>query len=230
MLVRIRLFAQLRERAGASELSLDLPEGACVRDALADAAVASLAEGMPLVMAVNREYAGEDVPLASGDELALIPPVSGGATAGPPAGAAPAPHVAIVDGPLSLDALVARVRDPRAGAVVTFAGVTREVPSLEYEAYAEMAVEQMRALVADAVERHGLCAAAAEHRVGVVPLSEASVVVAVSAPHRAEAFAGGREIIDRLKALAPIWKRERDEAGGTAWVHGTTPRPHDVQA
>jgi molybdopterin synthase catalytic subunit len=115
------------------------------------------------------------------------------------------------------------VRDPRAGAVVTFAGVTRELPSLEYEAYAEMALEQMRAIVAAAIERHGLCAAAAEHRVGTVPLSEASVIVAVSAPHRPEAFAGGREIIDRLKQLAPIWKREVDGAGSTTWVPGTQP-------
>jgi len=213
MIVRIRLFAQLRQRAGTSELELELPEGARVRDALAASRIASLAEGLPLVLAVNREYASEDAPLSADDELALIPPVSGGA----------GPHVAIVDGPLSLDALLARVRDPRAGAVVTFSGVTREVPSLEYEAYAEMALEQMRAVVAEAVARHGLCAAAAEHRVGTVPLSEASVLVAVSAPHRAEAFAGGREIIDRLKQLAPIWKREVDEAGGASWVEGTPP-------
>jgi MoaE-MoaD fusion protein len=217
MIVRVRLFAQLRERAGARELSLELPEGARVRDALATDAVASLSAGLPLVMAVNREYADEDAPLSAGDELALIPPVSGGA------GDAGEPHVAIVGGPLSLDALVECVRDPRAGAVVTFAGVTREVPSLEYEAYAEMALEQLRAIVAEAVARHGLCAAAAEHRVGTVPLSEASVIVAVSAPHRPEAFAGGREIIDRLKALAPIWKREVDEAGGATWVEGKSP-------
>jgi MoaE-MoaD fusion protein len=236
MVVRVRLFAQLRERAGASELELELPDGARVRDALAAPAVASLAEGLPLVLAVNREYAGEDAPLAPDDELALIPPVSGGAGdaeaagTGPVSGdeaasavAASAPHVALREGPLSLDALVERVRDPRAGALVTFCGVTREVPSLEYEAYAEMALEQTRAIVAEAIARHGLCAAAAEHRVGVVPLSEASVLVAVSAPHRAEAFAGGREIIDRLKALAPIWKRERDETGAAAWVGGTPP-------
>jgi MoaE-MoaD fusion protein len=216
MHVRVRLFAQLRERAGTSELELELPEGARVRDALAADAVASLAAGLPLVLAVNREYASEDAPLSANDELALIPPVSGGSTM-------PAPHVAIVDGPLSLDALVARVRDPRAGAVVTFSGVTREVPSLEYEAYAEMALEQMRAVVAEAIARHGLCAAAAEHRIGSVPLSEASVLVAVSAPHRAEAFAGGREIIDRLKALAPIWKREVAADGSTTWVEGMPP-------
>ena len=213
MIVRVRLFAQLRERAGASELTLELPDGARVRDALAAAPVAALAGGLPLVMAVNRAYASEDAPLAADDELALIPPVSGGAE----------PHVAIVEGPLSLDALVARVRDPRAGAVVTFSGVTREVPSLDYEAYAEMALEQMRSVVAEAIARHGLCAAAAEHRVGVVPLSEASVLVAASAPHRAEAFAGAREIIDRVKALAPIWKRERDADGGAEWVEGAPP-------
>lgn len=239
MLVRIRLFAMLRERAGTSELQLDLPEGARVRDALAADAVASLADGLPLVMAVNREYASEDAPLAAGDELALIPPVSGGAepardgptpSAGDVVAASAQPHVAIVDGPLSLDALVARVRDERAGAVVTFAGVTREVPSLEYEAYAEMALAQMRAIVAESIARHGLCAAAAEHRIGSVPLSEASVIVAVSAPHRPEAFAGGREIIDRLKQLAPIWKREVDEDGGATWVDGVAPPAGDAQA
>jgi molybdopterin synthase catalytic subunit len=219
MVVRIRLFAMLRERAGTNELSLELPEGARVRDALAASAVAELAAGLPLVMAVNRVYADADAPLAAGDELALIPPVSGGSQGGG------APHVALREEPLSLDALVARVRDPRAGAVVTFAGVTREVPSLEYEAYAEMALEQRGAIVAEAVERHGLCAAAAEHRVGVVPLSEASVIVAVSAPHRPEAFAGGREIIDRLKELAPIWKREVEADGRASWVPGTSPAP-----
>jgi MoaE-MoaD fusion protein len=211
MHVRIRLFAMLRERAGTSELSLELPEGACVRDALA--AVEELAGGLPLVMAVNREYADADAPLAPGDELALIPPVSGGA----------ASHVAIREEPLSLDALVALVRDPHAGAIVTFSGVTREVASLDYEAYAEMAIEQMRAIAIEAIERHGLCAAAVEHRVGTVPLSEPSVIVAVSAPHRTEAFAGAREIIDRVKALAPIWKREVGEDGAATWVEGARP-------
>jgi molybdopterin synthase catalytic subunit len=106
--------------------------------------------------------------------------------------------------------------------VVTFEGVTREVERLEYEAYVEMAEEKMAAIVAEAVERHGLCAAAAEHRVGDVPLSEPSVVVAVSAPHRGEAFAAAREIIDRLKAEAPIWKKEV-EGGEGRWVDGTRP-------
>jgi MoaE-MoaD fusion protein len=208
MLVRVRLFAVLRERAGADEVELELPDGARVADALA--AVDGLAGGLSLVMAVNREYASVDAVLAPGDELALIPPVSGGAVG--------APHVAVREQPLSLDALAARVRDPRAGAVVTFSGVTREVAFLHYEAYAEMAAEQMAGIVAVAIERHGLCAAAAEHRVGRVELGEPSVIVAASAPHRGEAFAGAREIIDEIKARAPIWKREEGE-----WVGGEAP-------
>jgi molybdopterin synthase catalytic subunit len=212
MEVTVRLFAMLRERAGAREVTLSLPDGARVSDALAE--LGSIAEGLPLVMAVNREYADEDHVLDAGDELALIPPVSGGEAA--------VQHVRITGDPLSLDSLVARVRDPRAGAVVTFSGVTREVEKLEYEAYLEMAEEKMAAIVAEAVERHGLCAAAAEHRVGDVPLSEPSVAVAVSAPHRGEAFAGAREIIDRLKAEAPIWKKEV-EGGEGRWVEGTRP-------
>ena len=212
MEVTVRLFAMLRERAGARELTLDLPDGASVRDALDE--LGDLAAGLPLVMAVNREYAPEDQVLDAGDELALIPPVSGGEAA--------LVHARVTGEPLSLDALSARVRDPRAGAVVTFQGVTREVEKLEYEAYVEMAEQKMAAIVAEAVERHGLCAAAAEHRVGTVPLSEPSVIVAVSAPHRGEAFAGGREVIDRLKAEAPIWKKEI-EGDDERWVEGTLP-------
>lgn len=208
MVVRVRLFAALRERAGGSEVEIELPEGARVQDALDR--LRDVAGDLPVVMAVNRGYADADSPLAPGDELALIPPVSGGAVA--------IPHVAVRTEALSLDDLAARVRDPRAGAVVTFSGVTRQVDALEYEAYAEMAAEEMQRIVAAAIERHGLCAAAAEHRVGTVPLSEPSVIVAVSAPHRGEAFAGAREIIDEIKARAPIWKKEEDE-----WKEGTVP-------
>jgi molybdopterin converting factor subunit 1 len=211
MVVRVRLFAILRERAGTGELELELPEGARVADALAS--VGALADGLPLVMAVNREYADADAVLHAGDELALIPPVSGGETLA---------HALITDAPLSLDTLVARVRDPRAGAVVTFQGVTRDVQELHYEAYAEMARERIEAIVGAAIERHGLCSAAAEHRVGVVPLSEPSVSVAVSAPHRDAAFAGAREIIDAIKSQAPIWKKEI-EGDRAEWVRGRPP-------
>jgi molybdopterin synthase catalytic subunit/molybdopterin converting factor small subunit len=199
--VSIRLFAGLRERAGRDELELELPDGARVADALAQ--VQHLAPGVSLVLAVNREYADGDVVLQPGDELAVVPPVSGGA---------------VLDAPLSLEAVAARVQDPRAGAVVTFSGTTREVAFLDYEAYVEMATARIDAIVAEAVQRHGLCRAAADHRYGRVPLGEASVVVAASAPHRGEAFAGAREIIDRIKAQAPIWKREDG-----AWKEGTVP-------
>jgi MoaE-MoaD fusion protein len=208
MHVTVRLFAGLRDRAGAPSVQLDLPDGARVADALAQ--LQGLTGDVTVVMAVNREYADEAVVLSPGDELALIPPVSGGS--------GNAVHVRVTGDPLSLDALVARVRDPRAGAVVTFSGVTRDVPALEYEAYAEMASAELERIAADAVARHGLCAAAVEHRTGTVALSEASVLIAVSAPHRAEAFAGGREIIDAIKERAPIWKKEEGE-----WVAGFTP-------
>jgi molybdopterin synthase catalytic subunit len=131
-----------------------------------------------------------------------------------------APWVRVSEEPLSLESLAERVRDPRAGAVVTFSGVTREVARLDYEAYVEMASERLAEIAGEAVERHGLCAAAVEHRVGEVPLSQPSVIVAASAPHRGEAFAGAREIIDRVKAEAPIWKKEE----GERWVEGTRPR------
>jgi molybdopterin synthase catalytic subunit len=205
VIVRVRLFAGLRERAGAGSLEIELAEGARVGDALA--AVGDVTAGIPVVMAVNREYADADVVLSAGDELALIPPVSGG-------GRLPL----VVDGPLSLDALVEQVRDPRAGAVVSFSGVTRDVARLDYEAYAEMAGPVIEEIVTAAIARHGLCAAAAQHRVGTVALGEASVIVAASAAHRGEAFAGAREIIDEIKARAPVWKKEEGE-----WVDGTVP-------
>jgi molybdopterin synthase catalytic subunit len=208
MQVRVRLFAALRERAGADEVALELPEGARVSDALDR--MQALTAGVPVVMAVNQEYAGEDEPLHSGDEIALIPPVSGGSVG--------VVHVRVTDQPLALDPLIGRVRDPRAGAVVTFLGVTREFSELHYEAYVPMAERKMEEIVLAAIERHGLCAAAAEHRTGIVPLSEPSVAIAVSAPHREAAFAGAREIIDRIKARAPIFKQEEG-----AWVPGETP-------
>jgi molybdopterin synthase catalytic subunit len=208
MLVRIRLFAALRERAGRDTVELELADGATVSDALA--AVDEIAGGLSLVLAVNREYAPETQVLHADDELALIPPVSGGAQS--------EPHILITGDPLSLDSVVARVADPRAGAVVTFAGVTREVAWLDYEAYAEMAGPMLRSIVMAAIDRHGLCAAAAEHRIGRVALGEPSVIVATSAPHRPEAFLGARQIIDELKAQAPIWKAEEGE-----WVIGTPP-------
>jgi molybdopterin synthase catalytic subunit/molybdopterin converting factor small subunit len=210
--VTVKLFAVLRERAGASEVTLELPEGARVRDAIDS--LADVAAGVPVVMAVNREYADEDVVLAANDELALVPPVSGGETV--------LVHARVTADPLSIDALAGLVRNPAAGAVVIFEGVTREVDALEYEAYVEMATEKITTILEGVKGTYGLTAIAAEHRIGRVPLSQPSVIVAASAPHRGEAFAGARDAIDRIKAEAPIWKKEI-EGGAGGWVEGTLP-------
>ena len=211
MNVSVRLFAGLRERAGSNRIEVELPDDAVVRDLLAAMAL----EPGQCVVAINREYAGADEPIGAGDEVALIPPVSGGA------GTVRA--VRVTDQPLDLAALAAAVRDPTAGAVVCFEGITRDVPSLEYEAYAEMAEPKLRAIAEAEAERHGLLAVAVEHRIGTVPLSEPSVIVAASAAHRAEAFAGARAVIDRVKAEAPIWKVEVEADGTARRVEGTLP-------
>jgi molybdopterin synthase catalytic subunit len=125
--------------------------------------------------------------------------------------------------PLSLQTLASTVGDPGSGAIVIFQGVTREVERLDYEAYTEMAKERIEAIVRECVATHDLRAAAVEHRVGSVPLGEPSVIVAVSAAHRAEAFAGAQEAIDRLKAEAPIWKREHAAGIPGRWAPGTEP-------
>jgi molybdopterin synthase catalytic subunit len=221
MTVTVRLFAILRERAGRDSLEIELPEGATVDDAFERLAAApglgELVGRMPLRMAVNREYASGGATIAPGDELAVIPPISGGA---------PRTHARVTDEPVSAERLTAWVGDPGAGGIVTFQGVTREVASLDYESYREMAEERIAAILADCDERHGLLAAAAEHRVGRVPRGEPGVVVAVSAGHREEAFAGAREAIDRIKAEAPIWKRELDATGAGEWVEGAAaPEP-----
>jgi molybdopterin synthase catalytic subunit len=216
MKVSVRLFAGLRERAGGQHVEVELPEEASVADllaAMASTPVGALRPGQ-CVVAINREYAPATARVTADDEIALIPPVSGGA--GPVRG------VRVTDQPLDVAALSAAVRDPRAGAVVLFEGVTREVPELDYEAYAEMAEERLRAIAEEEAAGHGLCAVALEHRVGTVPLGEPSVIVAASAPHRGEAFAGARALIDRVKAEAPIWKVEVDGADRRR-VEGTLP-------
>jgi MoaE-MoaD fusion protein len=220
MNVRVRLFAILRERAGCDAVEVELEDGATVADALRELGrLPGLEEPiarMPMRMAVNREYADAGTRLAAEDELALIPPISGGAPV----------HAAVTAEPLDPAALQARVGDPGAGAIVCFQGVTREVARLDYEAYREMAEERMAAILSECVERHGLLGAAAEHRVGSVPLGEPAVVVAVSAGHREEAFAGAREAIDRIKAEVPIWKREVEADGERRWVEGAAaPEP-----
>jgi molybdopterin synthase catalytic subunit/molybdopterin converting factor small subunit len=191
--ISVRLFAGLRERAGADRVELELPEDARAVDVLHAMGL----EPGQCIVALDREYAAADARVLPTHEVALIPPVSGGAGI-------------VVAEPLDPGVVLAAVRDPRAGAVVLFEGVTRDVEALDYEAYAEMAEPKIQAIIDEEVARHGLCRAAVLHRVGRVPLSEPSVLVAASAPHRGEAFAGARALIDRVKAEAPIWKVELD--------------------
>jgi molybdopterin synthase catalytic subunit len=202
----VRLFAGLRERAGWSEKEL---EGiARVGDVWPALELGEEPGGV--LYAVNREYADPGQELRDGDEVALIPPVSGGA-------------FRVTEEPLSLDAVVAEVADERAGGIATFTGTVRrqsrgrEVRHLEYEAYAEMAEDVMARLALDLRDAHELCGIAIHHRVGRVEIGEPSVVIAVSAPHRQDALAACREAIDRLKETVPLWKKEVYE-GGEEWI------------
>jgi molybdopterin converting factor subunit 1 len=214
--ISVRLFAGLRERAGSDRVEVELPDGASVADLLVAMGSTPVGELAPrsCIVALNREYAPADAIVGAGDEVALVPPVSGGS--------GPVRLVAVTSGPLDLAAVSAAVRDARAGAVVCFEGVTRDVEALDYEAYAEMAEDKLRAIGEQEAARHGLCAVALVHRAGRVPLSEPSVIVAASAPHRGEAFSGARALIDRVKSEAPIWKVELT-AGGARRVEGTLP-------
>ena len=203
--VRVRLFAGLRERAGWSSREVEAETPADVWHALG---LGDEPDG--LLYAVNKEYAAPGRELADGDEVALIPPVSGGA-------------FLLSAGPLSLDRVVDEVRDPRAGAIATFTGTTRsqsrgrEVVRLEYEAYEGMAEKVMAEIADGLLARHDLVAVAIHHRIGVVEIGETSVAIAVSAAHRHEALAACREAIDELKERVPLWKKEVYE-GGEEWI------------
>jgi len=222
--VTVRLFASLREHAGAGTLPLELGDGATVADAIAqlrDGPLAGLPENAPFVTAVAREYVQADHPLTQGDELALVPPVSGGAQDD-------VVKLAEVTGePLDVEAVRKLVAHPATGATCIFLGTTRDVPSLEYEAYVDMAREQIHRLAARVAAEHGLAAVAVSHRTGTVQLMEPSIVIAVSAGHRAEAFEGARALLDAVKSQAPIWKQEHPQDGRPEWVAGTLPTIED---
>jgi molybdopterin synthase catalytic subunit len=204
--ISIRLFAGLRERAGTARLELD--DVARVGDVWARLALGDEPAG--LLYAVNRTYAGPDDALADGDEVALIPPVSGGA-------------FRIGAAPLDLGAAVAEAASDDAGAVATFVGTVRrssrgrDVLYLEYEAYKEMAEPLLEQLAVELTAKHGLSKVAIHHRTGRVEIGEASVVIAVSAPHRGAALDACREAIDTLKTTIPLWKKEV-YAGGEEWI------------
>ena len=211
--ISVRLFATYREQLGTAQLAVDLPAGSTAADAVAllAARLPALREGRHL-LARNREYVEATAALADGDELALIPPVSGGED----------PRVLVTERPLSVDAALALVRDDEAGGYVAFVGAVRRtsrgkrVTHLEYEAYAEMAAATMTALAARLEQRHG-ARLALHHRVGALAVGDLAVVIAASAPHRAEAFAAARAAIEELKASVPIWKKEFSD-DGAVWI------------
>jgi molybdopterin synthase catalytic subunit len=205
MTVRVRLFAGLRERAGWSQREVD---AATVGDVWHALELGDEPGG--LLYAVNKEYATRDRPLADGDEVALIPPVSGGA-------------YLLSDEPLSLDRAVEEVRSDAAGAIATFTGTTRlqsrgrTVTHLDYEAYEGMAEKMMEEIAEGLAARYALTGVAIHHRVGRVGIGETSVVIAVSAPHRQDALAACKDAIDELKERVPLWKKEVYE-GGEQWI------------
>jgi molybdopterin synthase catalytic subunit/molybdopterin converting factor small subunit len=203
--VTVRLFAGLRERAGWAQREVD---AATVGDVWRALDLGDEPAG--LLYAVNKEYATPDHALTDGDEVAVIPPVSGGA-------------FLLSDEALSLDRVVDEVRDEQAGAIATFTGTTRiqsrgrTVTHLDYEAYEGMA-ERVMAEIAEALHaRYELSAVAIHHRVGRVGIGETSVVIAVSAPHRQDALAACKDAIDELKERVPLWKKEVYE-GGEEWI------------
>jgi molybdopterin synthase catalytic subunit len=206
--VTVRLFAGLREHAGFAERELELPNEATV-----DAVWPALGLGgepAGLLYALNKEYTERNRPLADGDEVALIPPVSGG-------------DFRLVDGPIDLATVVGEVADERAGAIATFEGTVRaqsrgrRVIALEYEAYSGMAERVMAEIAQEVKARYELCAVAVTHRLGWVQIGETSVAIAVSAPHRHDALAACRDVIDALKERVPLWKKELYE-GGEEWI------------
>jgi MoaE-MoaD fusion protein len=206
MRVHVRLFAGLRERAGWSEREIyDVARVDDVWPAL------GLGDEPPgLVYAVNKSYVERGYELADGDEVALIPPVSGGA-------------FVLRDEPLSVETAIDEVASDSAGAVATFVGTTRvrsrgrTVTHLEYEAYEGMAEQVMSEIADDLKRRYDLCDVAIHHRIGRVSIGERSVVIAVSAPHRQDALAACRDAIDTLKERVPLWKKEVYE-GGEEWI------------
>jgi molybdopterin synthase catalytic subunit len=206
--VHVRLFAALRERAGSGSVDVELPEGAVLGDVWPVLGLGEEPDG--LLYALNRAYAEPSTRLAAGDEVAVIPPVSGG-------------DFRLSGDPLSIEEAVAQVRTDEAGAVATFVGTTRnrsrerDVLYLEYEAYEGMAETVMGDLAEALKARHDLCEVAIHHRVGRVDVGGTSVVIAVSAPHRAAALAACREAIDELKVTVPLWKKEVYE-GGEEWI------------
>jgi len=216
--IRVRCFAAAREAVGRGELEVELPDGSRAADLFA-----RLEEEFPrlkglassLVLSINQEYSSLQRLLAEGDEVALIPPVSGGQD-----------FYRVTDQPLSLDSLARVVSRNTSGAIAAFLGIVREfsrgrrVLYLEYEAYKEMAEVTLKKIGEEVKKRWTVDALAIVHRVGRLEIGEASVAIIVSAPHRKEALEACAYAIERLKADAPIWKKEV-WGGGEEWIAGS---------
>ena len=204
----VRLFAGLRERAGTDRRDVDLGDGASVEDVWPALGLGDEPAG--LLYAVNRTYADRGQRLGEGDEVALIPPVSGGA-------------IRLTHGPVNLTSVVVEVVDEQAGAIATFLGTVRarsrerDVIALEYEAYEEMAEDVMAGIADELLSRYDLCKVAMSHRLGRVEVGETSVAIAVSAPHRQDALAACADAIEALKSQVPLWKKEL-YVGGEEWI------------
>jgi len=218
MKIRLLAFASAGDALGSGEMDLELPEGSRVADLRArlDREHPGLAPLWPrLAVAVDGRIVSLDEPLADGSEVALLPPVSGGS--GEPI------RAALVDGPIDAEPLVAGVSGPGRGAVVVFHGTVRDshagrpVEKLTYSAYRTMAVSCLARIVSDLEAAAPGLRAAIVHRLGEVPVGEASVVIAVASPHRAAAYEASRTALERLKAEIPIWKREHYADGEAVW-------------
>ena len=215
MRVRVLLFAALREAVGQKQLDLELPADATLAELMVrlerEYELLARYRGR-LLVSLNEERAPLETQLGEGDEIALLPPVSGGS------------ERAWIDAqPLSMDALLAEVSAPTMGGVVTFTGIVRnqargsEIDHLEYEAYAPMAERELRKITDEVAERWPQVRLALAHRIGRLAIGEAAVMIAAAAPHRAEAFLACRFAIDTLKKTVPIWKKEF-ATSGAYWV------------
>ncbi|MBE6069829.1 MAG: molybdopterin converting factor [Clostridium lundense] len=236
MNIQIALFAGLADRIGTSTLSFVYPyperpiTAASLKEALTEAYPSAAALISASFVAVNQEYAAGDTPIHAEDEIALIPPVSGGEWSSNDASDPADDQLYIItEEPLSVEEITAKVITPDHGAVLTFTGTTREwtqgqrTVHLEYEAYVPMALAKLRQIGAEITERWPGTRCAISHRIGRVDIAEISVVIAVSAPHRGGCYDASRYAIERLKQIVPIWKKEIWEDGSEWKGHGLGP-------
>jgi len=232
MRVRVLFFGMLKDRMGKSSDLLELPDGASIRDLLAhyETEVPRLKESLPaLAVAVNQVYASPEAKLKAGDEVALLPPVSGGSNET----VQPARYASIVRNPIDSQQVLNSIKRGEDGAALVFEGVVRnqsrgrKTRYLEYEAYEEMALQQMASLAAQALTQFQIRDVAIVHRLGHLEIGETSVLIAVASAHRAAGFDACRWLIDSLKRTVPIWKKEYFE-DGAVWGDGE-PFPTEIR-